>query len=286
MMSNSKEFENNRARSYGLMNRFGLSNPERIGLTEQEYQELIVARDVLTALASFEEKFFGVSEGYRQVEEFVLKSTLTEMIYHRRDDATSFHSVRAEFGRLVSAFLSACRLYLDSAITDASEISAGAIHKDAVKGLISDHYDRSPYYRVMEAIRNYAQHRALPVTNVSIGWCRDNGRDTRSFRSQFFFEEAKIDGKFKSQARAEIEKLGGKVDLKASVRSYFDELCSIHGRLRKEFGPYKVKAERLILEWRKKWQTRFPSKALSAVAACQFQGGVLDPLARVAYVDP
>lgn len=271
--------------SYYLLCRFALSSPERISLSEQEYRDLILARETLTALTSFEEKFFAISEAYRQIEEFVLKSTLTDMIY-RRDDVPTFHSVRAEFGRLMSAFLSACRLYLDSVVTDASEISTGAIKKVAVKQIIAEHYDRSFYYRVMDAIRNYAQHRALPVTDVSIGWRRDDDRDRQSYRSQFFFSTAKIDDKFKSTTRAEIEDHGGKVDLKASVRSYFEELCSVHERLRKEFDPYKVKAESLILGWRKKWEADFPGKALAAVAACRFEGDVLDKAARVAYIDP
>ncbi|MEM8575240.1 MAG: hypothetical protein AAGF48_11465 [Pseudomonadota bacterium] len=244
-----------------------------------------MARNTLSALSAFEEKFFGICEGYRQVEEFILQSTLSDMIYSRRD-SPAFHSVRAEFGRRVSSFLSVSRLYLNSVPKDAVEITAGTIATDLVKSVISERYDESLSYRVMDAVRNYSQHRALPVTDISVGWRREDEQDRISYRSQFFLRADKLDDKFKSSTRREIEQLGGRVDLKLFLRSYFDDLCSIHERLRKEFQRYKEQSETLVCDWQERWDSQFPGLSLSAVAACCFKCGRLDNEARVAYIDP
>lgn len=202
-------------------------------------------------------------------------------------NAPSLHSVGGQFGRLVGAFLSAVRLYLDSFCTHAKAISGGAIDQDTAKALSAHEYDSNFCYRVMEAIRNHAQHRAFPVHRTTFKQNYDDKQNLHTYAVDFFFLIEEIeDGKFKAAIKSEIEATGKPVNLKACVRSYFASVCDIHEQCRKLFNEYRDKAYATIDGARKQWVDSFPNSPLLAVEAAKFKGEFVDKSADAVSISP
>lgn len=270
-----------------LLFRLALNAPEEIPITKEQYESLLAARYCLTELASFEEKFFAVCESYREVERVVFDITMNELLYSRVQ-VPEIYASGALFGRQVASLLSVVRLYLDTIETHAREITRGAIDVATVKSVLSDRYDSSFYYRVMEAIRNHAQHRAFPVHSASYGGGWDDGRTERTFRAEFFFEADRVkdEKKFKAKIRKEIDAAGGKVDLKACVRQYFSDLCEVHATFRNLFANSKVVAEVNLKHWRERWVKEAVDPSLISVGAFRFNGEYMDVDAKRAFIGP
>jgi hypothetical protein len=164
---------------------------EQIDLTEEEYRGIVRARCVLGAVASFEEKFFVLCESYRQLEEFVLKTSLANMVYAPHE-IPQMHAVRAEFGRLTSAFLSLARFYIESVLTDADSISEGSIDRESLRRILADRYDTSFHYRLMEAIRNHSQHHAFPVSGVVFQTHANEDHSEVLYSLEFYLDLSRI----------------------------------------------------------------------------------------------
>jgi hypothetical protein len=74
--------------------------------------------------------------------------------------------------------------------------------------------------------------------------------------------------------------------MKLCVRSYFQSICDLHIRFRKEFAAHESTASELIARWRARWKEAFPDSKLLGVAACKLQRGFIDESAERAYLSP
>lgn len=270
-----------------LLRRLAFNAPEELLITREQYESLLTSRNCLTELTSFEEKFFAICENYRKVERVIFDITINELLYSSVQVPEIFAN-GALFSREVASFLSVVRLYLDTAETHADEITKGKIGATAVKALLSGQYDSSFYYRVMDAIRNHVQHRAFPVHSASYGGGWDKDGKEKTYRAEFFFEVAQVkdDGKFKASTLEEVEKFGGKINLKACVRQYFSDLCELHIRFRELFSESKIFAERNIKYWREKWESNSASPSLVGVGAFKYNGEYIDNDAQRIFIGP
>lgn len=263
-----------------------LGGHQSIDTTKEQYEGLLSADVTRTRVTSLEEKLFAICEHYREIEEFIFSATLNHMIYGFTD-VPKIHSVSTQFARLMGSFLSAVRLYLDSVVTDTKALTNGDVDKSEVKAIISSMYDSSFCYRVMEAIRNHSQHRAFPVHSASYPNNWDKGFTTMSCGSEFYFETSEVndDKQFNKAVKKEIEEHGGKVDLKLCVRTYFGCICDIHAGIRILIKPYREAALGKFSQARKSWNSAFDDNKFSAVAACRFEGGLLDKEFKKVHLD-
>lgn len=280
---------NDGGENYALA-RVAIGAKQSIPLTKEEYNEIVQERGALSSIASFEEKFLSICEAYKAVEQAIFNIALDHLIY-TNIDAPKIHGTGAVFARPAMHLLTVVRLYLDTVETHATEISDGHIPEGTAKAILSKHYDGSLEYRVMEAVRNHAQHRAFPVHGGSLGGGWNKDRTINSYGVSFYFKSKKVleDGKFKKSVLEEIEKAGGEIELKRCVRRYFSEICDIHTELRELFVPYRHGAIKMMRYWREKWGA-LPSEhhdpGLLGVAAWKFNGQVVDQDAEHAYIDP
>lgn len=255
-----------------LLSAHMLGSKQSLPITIDQYLELLHSRDILYDISSFEEKFFAICEHFRELEEFVFRTTFSSLLYFRMS-APDIHSTKAEFGRLTAALLSAVRLYLDSVCSHAKALSNGGLDKATIKVVSAKEYDSSFCYRVMEAIRNHAQHQAFPVHSVAFGRKWDEGHETLNYSVDFYFDVKQVnDNKFKSVTKSEIEDSGEKVDLKSCVRSYFFSVCNMHDEYRRLFKVYQQNAEANLRHWQDVWLKQFPDGKLIGIAACRFKG--------------
>jgi hypothetical protein len=202
---------------------------------EQEYDACKSAIHGLQHICDVEEKYEGVIENYIEWETAISQLTLREMV------SWTIGNIEAQNARKLTArkllnLLASTRLYIDSIPKHAKSIlqSDEAALKQ-IKDAPSAQYDSRLSYRVMEALRNYAQHSALPIHGVTTHakWHRDTEPHTMSFAvwPRIDPEQLAADGDFKKAVLKEISELE-KIELKPMVREYIEGISAVHNIFR------------------------------------------------------
>ncbi len=148
--------------------RYGISKdvldfPGFIEIDEAKYKLIKNARDNLFEALFLEEKLDMVTESFYEYETELLSMASRTMIFHD-DDYFSFSRERNLVTRRIVNLLSAGRMYLEQCkqhIGNMYGVDLGNLN--LIKKEIAFQYDQSLGFRVMEALRNYVQHRGFPI---------------------------------------------------------------------------------------------------------------------------
>jgi len=174
---------------------------------------------------------------------------------------TELHGELNQITRRIINLLSTGRLYLDQSIHNLNNISSIKLKNiEEIKKEKNKQYDQYLDYRVMEALRNYVQHRGYPIQGLTYN-NRLVGKDPNKrnlFSITPYIQTLKLekDNKFKKRVQKEIKQLGEKIDLKPLMREYVEALWNIHAKIRE-----LLKSD--ILEWEQLFQNttnKFQSK--------------------------
>lgn len=244
-------------------------NFPEIEISESEYFELQKARNTLTNVLEMEEKYEIVISNYLDFEQEILNATSRYMIREHLD-YSNFFEVRLSLNVKLVNLLTAVRLYIDQLNQNVTECLADNPNtKDDVKMLFSKEYDESKYYRFMEALRNYVQHRGLPVhwaqqgghwTSLEEDGLLEYSMELASQRS--YLEE---DKKMKKSVLVEIDE---KVDLKAATRSYIEAISRVHDSARSMIAESTVFSRKLIEDAHRRYLEEY-SGSLVGLSACK-----------------
>jgi hypothetical protein len=151
---------------YRIM-RWAIGSRAFVAITEPEYLAVLEAHKGLRELLGVEEKFNVLLENYVELEEAIFHESLQHLVFSVFD-AVLFQQSRNHVSRRIMNLLTSCRLYLDILPHHAAAIfGKGSTSLQKVKDAPSHEYDQSLAYRVMEGLRNHAQHHELPVHGVS-----------------------------------------------------------------------------------------------------------------------
>jgi hypothetical protein len=220
---------------YGLTQPY-LGNHYFLDLSEEEFRSAKKVKSNLLELLGFEEKLAFVLDNFVEYEQELLKLTLASRVYHIPDWSNTMDRRHLINRRIINLF-TACRLYLDQTAHFLSTIygkkSTNLQYYDSIR---SEAYESTLGYRVCEALRNYVQHRGMPVYGLK----RSESRIEEATRSYVkntidpYLDPAKLqeDGGFKVSVLTELLQLGERVPLKPLIRAYISSLASIHNNLR------------------------------------------------------
>jgi hypothetical protein len=141
--------------------------------------------------------------------------------------------------------------------------------KDAVKSLFSDKYDNHKEYRFMETLRNYVQHRGLPVHHTQFGsrWTSLDDDGLMEFSMELasdplFLEE---NGGFK---KVVLDEWNGKIDLKQATRKYVELFSEVQEAARAIIAESVTAARKLIEEAQNRYRL-IHSGSLAGLSACK-----------------
>lgn len=148
------------------------NNGASIDIDEQEFQRLKTWHKNVVALTEVELLFSAVARTAFEFERFLLTSALEKVF--ERESFDTLSGAKFHFNELTSAanihlltFLSAVRAYHDQR---SSILSSSCFPREVVveiSKVFSAAFDESFDYRLMEALRNYAQHNRLPISAVT-----------------------------------------------------------------------------------------------------------------------
>ena len=211
---------------------------QHIQIDPEEYKSYLEAKAQLIETILFEEKMQYVLSNYRDYEEYLLRAALTDLMGEKKT-YHEFQRERGEINRMVVNFLASARAYLDHGGHHLQKILQVDTVPNFFPSIKANQYDSSFSYRMMEALRNYTQHRGFPIHMVSFK--RSWVGETESEKSLEFtiapkiqVEEVVADKKFKRSVAKELEDKGERLALTQMLRDYVERLSHIHGITQKE----------------------------------------------------
>jgi len=214
-----------------------------VDIDEAQYLAIRQAGDGVDLLASIEEKFDILFENFIELEEEISRIVLHEM-YRSLNSYPELQTLRVRISRRVVNLLTAGRLYTDQLQGDLKRGRKLGLAVD-VEALVEAARNGSFEFRLVEAIRNVVQHRALPVDAYRFGgrWLDEDGRPWKApleakflrhsadfyIRSATLQNDRLLDRKF----LATVAKRGEQISLLPVLRAYMDAIGRIHEQVRK-----------------------------------------------------
>ena len=210
-----------------------LGRVPQIEINADSYARYKSARSILSNALALEEKYEILISNYLEFETTILGVTAADMV---REDVTyaSFFEVRLALNRRLVNLLTSARLYLDQL---SQHVAACAPDGEAaaarIKKIISEQWDSYREYRFMDALRNYTQHRGIPIHAISHAASWIGSEDLKQLQySLKLVSEASIlkeDADFKHRVLQELDE---KTDLTLFVRRYIECLSTVHAAVR------------------------------------------------------
>jgi hypothetical protein len=200
-------------------------------LTEKEFQDAKSLADRLGDYTEAQETFRAVLENYGELEVALLTIAQEATMFGHIGHSRAMHH-RILLDRRFANLLSSCRLYLHYARSSFLFVRDPQ-GQGRVKAAMSREYECRVGYRVMEALRNYVQHRGFPLSGLTyfdspLGPVEDMISETY-VKPTLAIDRIRADKGVKSEVMTELEKEDG--DLRRWTRDYVEGLRQIHLKL-------------------------------------------------------
>lgn len=229
-------------RQYFIRKRVLGSKP-RVAITRERFLELVDAREGISETLGIEEKYDLLLENYLAFSNGLLSLSTSLAVR----PWTSWSESRGHVGvvhRHLLNLLSAGRLYLDQV----------RHHLSTMFGKESDEYEafvdytRSAYderfgYRVLETLRNFVQHRGVPVGAAHDHWRSELANGTvekrTTVRVYILLDALASDRKFKKAVLWELQEIDGrKVELGPLVQEWMQTMGDLHAQTREAVADF------------------------------------------------
>lgn len=216
-----------------------LAPTPRVPITETEYNRLLTCWTSLGQIASIEEEWDSLIQNYIELELELIRSAMNAMVLSHGDYHEA-NQTRLGFARRLSNLLHSCKSYLDHTPHYLKKLTTAGL-ESSFRTATNSAYDASASYRFMEALRNYAQHRGLPLHGATFdaGWTgrfadgpEDRGLLRHSSYASINLEKIRADGKFKASVLAELTNSPDQLDVSILVREYIEVLAQVHEKVR------------------------------------------------------
>lgn len=236
--------------------RIALSERAFAPLQEYGFSRVRAAVDCLLHVLYIEEKYDFVRQNYLA---FCDASKWHATEWNAAGGEESVRYAKSELNRHIVNILTTTKLYFDQSIRHAAKLDR-LVESSDINLVAQTHvqYGARLGYRVMEALRNYVQHRGDAVHTASFGWEKarlESGALGSSFRiADLYLDPAKLreDKKFKAEVLNEIDTGLRPPPLQTYLSDYLNGITDIHLHFRHAVAERLVEAES-TLYWATEW---------------------------------
>lgn len=274
---------------YGIV-RAVSSSPGFLEISKDEYDSIRKAKRRQLIVLGTEDKFDLLLSNYEEYERALLELTLHQMVF-RGIDWDGFQSDLQLVNRRLANLLSAVRLYLDQVNHDLSGMDDLTVELSAaVSDERSKQYDGKLSFRVMEATRNYTQHRSLPVQRLSYPMHvvePTSATSGMSFSAVPSLDVAQLesDGGFKAAVLEELKSSSRYVPITPMVREYVEGIGNVQERLRTVVDPHVLLWETLLGSVESRARFAFPDHQIGLAVVAEEQEGIWPQIDHI-FSDP
>jgi len=220
--------------------KYGLGNPLKpfvmiVDLGKERFEAIPAATKSLLIVMGIEQKWDLLLENYADYERELLNISLESSLFPERAYERKRDHGQAVNRRLAN-LLTAARLYVDQTERDLAYVhgSAPSHIPDLIKQKRSQEYNARLGYRVMESLRNYMQHRGMPLRAIlySTSWNDDHTKLRFSVIPMLDVTGLADDQKFKRSVLQELRSKKTEIPITNLVREYIEGLGVAHQALR------------------------------------------------------
>ena len=227
-----------------------INSTSGINISSGEFDSIRRALLGLHQALGLEEKFDIVMEDYAELEAELLKGAALN-IYFSDPSWNSKASFQEKLNRLLLHLLSSVRMYRDHSRSNFSEIfgRSSQERQDLIESEKKECRDIFAY-RVLEQLRNYSQHRNLPIDNIQYKYLRlDSALSTHTIELVIDINRLEDDRDFKEilkewkeseqEWKKSVMEIPGKnyFPLKPLIRDYISSVSRIHRHVRESLKP-------------------------------------------------
>jgi hypothetical protein len=208
-------------------------------ITQAEYEAIKNAKAMYVQLISVEQNFDAVIEDYVELENTISNYAVRYLAFHLMDESDAFDAVQGTISRRIVHVLATARLYRDALRQHGKAVLKADGTFQQIETALKDAPDQPMSFRIVEALRNYSQHSALPISSMMAGSQWESSETERQDRAAYFIvpriDAIKVsrDRKLATDVRAELTKLGEEAEIIGHIRRYIEHLGSIHSTFRK-----------------------------------------------------
>lgn len=236
-------------------------------ISEHNFNELKLARRVLSNACEIEQKYEIVISNFLDLEKELLHVTLNSTV-RRINTYNEFSETFSVLNIRLVNLLTAVRLYLDHIPQHIKNCNlAQDKTNNPFKSRCAEEYDKHFEYRFMEELRNYVQHRGAPVQSVNPNTRRtsldENGLMEFSVSISANKHLLEEDEKFKKKILNEMPQ---SVNLIAASRQYIESISAINEFVR-ELLAEPTKSARTKIELAHKQYSKICSESLVGLSA-------------------
>lgn len=215
----------------------------KLRINRDRFSDLVLCREALMSLIDIEETYAVLCRSFVDLEECLFTCAL-RYAYERSGLAELdgiFEYTRNTINVKLISFLTASRAYSE-------QVSSRMLHMNKLHGTsfnpseqFSREFDKSPTYRVMDALRNHALHHRLPINSVSFSrsnlYAPEHGltksRLRLTFNPRIKIGELVDNAKLRKATREELAHIGAEnIDVKYFVRGFISSLAQCHHEFR------------------------------------------------------
>ena len=255
------------------------NNPELV-INESKFEQLKQAKECLSEILSFEEKYELLLSNYMELEKECLIISAQNMVYED-NEYMNFFDIKLLFNQRIVNLLTTSRLYIDQL---SQHIKACNLNID-IKSFFSYEYDNNFEYRFMEALRNYVQHRGLAVHFTSIGsnWTSLDDDGEIQFKTRVYTkkDEVEKDSAFKKSVAKEMP---DKVDIIYASRSYIESISKVHCNIRKILSDVAISSRQIVEEIIHEYEKISNGKSIGLGIVCLENNGKYDEILDKFYI--
>lgn len=213
-----------------------LGNIPSMSISESEYENILRAREILSAALSIEEKYDLVLGNFIDFEREILLLTMDQLTDHSFDYDRAYN-ILSVLNRRIANFIYIGKNYTELISNMTSKcVSNKALVATKVSEMTRKLYDSNVEYRFAEALRGHIMHCADAVHKVSTPskWSMEDGKkgDTLTFNLDVF----SLNGKLRENSsfkKSILNELGEKIDLKKVARKYMGCISELQVEVRK-----------------------------------------------------
>jgi hypothetical protein len=236
----------------------------KVEITAESFAEIIHLQKVFPSFLDTEERLNLVLDNYLEYEEELSKCILEYAIFSFQTWA-QFTQKTYTVSRRILNLLASCRFYIDHYKQECNKIFAeDPVKKKQFSDQFAEEYDRNFGYRVCEALRNYTQHKNIPIQTIGYAGSLVEDNFERvlkySVHPRLSIKKLQEDKKFKRQVLDEFEPSQNEIDIKPFIRQYMEALVDIQAFLRKSISPTLSQWENKVTQLEEQFRGHFPEK--------------------------
>lgn len=255
-----------------LLRRRALGPQPVLEIDGERYDLLVQARSSLISANHIEQRYEMVLANFLELES-AISSWALRLNIQTDYSYSAFSRLMLEANLRIGNLLASSRAYIDQVPQDFSDAGDSGWFHDLARQEFRSAFERSQSYRFLEALRNFVQHRGMPVHRVAPALRRGDRAPWKGELKVLCLREHLEDaGTFKSAVLAELPE---EVDLHAAVREYMSELSVAHVALRSAVTPLVSTARALFQRAIDDYRDCLDGGSAIGLAACQEVSGEL-----------